>query len=104
MKIPHIDKASGYTDTQVLYCKTFPEWELDLENYPAFLFGPDPIGAWDAPDSLFEDAIRRRSPLSVKDILRALYYSDGKWVAGGVEFGTMEDMVAGTDWEALIIY
>ena len=104
MKIPHIDKASGYTDAQVRYCRTFPDWELDLENYPEFLFGPDPIGVWDAPDSLFDEAVRLGKPLSVQDLLRALYYTDGKWSAGGADFATMEDMVAGTDWEALIIY
>jgi len=104
MKIPPARKEDGYSEAQVLYSNRFPDWVLDLENYPELMFGPSPIGAWDAPDSLFEDAVRRGSPLTVQELLRALYYANGKWSVGGVEFATMEDMVAGTDWEALVIY
>lgn len=101
MKIPHIDKASGYTDAQVLYCRTFPDWELDLENYPKYLFGPSLFGIWHfAPDHIFSAAVESRTPLTVADLLRARFLQDGKWVVGRQSFDTMEAMLKGVDWSS----
>ena len=103
MKIPHVTRDSCSSQAMVRYCERFPDRELDLENYPPLLFGPDPIGVWCSPDSLYEEAIRRGSPLTIPEILRAEYFSDGKWSADGFGYDTMEEMLEKTDWKWLVL-
>lgn len=98
MKIPHVTHDSCNSETLVRYCERFPDWDLDLDKYPDFLFCESGIGAWGAPERAYEAAIERGTPLTVEEILRAKYFKRGKWVVRGHSFDSMEDMLARTNW------
>lgn len=100
MKIPRATKDSGDSDAAAEYSAKFPDWELPVESLTDYIFGPSVGYIWETiPESFFRRAVETGKPLSLDDVLRAIFYKNGKWTAHGIVFKSKEDLLAARGWD-----
>lgn len=99
MKIPRAFKDGGYKDAAVEYSAAFPDWELPVETLPDYIFGPSVGLLWEKiPEAVFRRAVASGHSLSLDDVLRAVFYKNGKWTANGIVFKSKEDLLSARGW------
>ena len=105
MKIPRATKDSGDSDAAVEYSAMFPNWELPVESLPDYIFGPSVDYVWtEIPESFFRRAIETGKPLSLDDVLRAIFFKNGKWIAHGIVFKSKEELLAAKGWDVFCTF